>query len=251
MVVVLAVIMFMFGIIFGSFFNVVGRRMPQGENFSTSRSYCSSCSQTLNGWDMIPVLSYLALRGRCRYCKAKFSFLYPLTELLTGLLFVSSFLVYGWGYELIGAIILISLGMIILVSDLVYMIIPDRLLLFYLPLVILFRTVYPLEPWYSSIIGAFIAFLLIFIIIFITQGGIGSGDMKLFGLLGFLLGWQQVLLVFFLSILIGAVISVLLLSLRIIDRKSPVPFGPYIIIAALITYFAGSDIIGWYVLLVW
>ncbi|MFG6118983.1 prepilin peptidase [Thalassobacillus sp. B23F22_16] len=251
MVVVLAVIMFMFGIIFGSFFNVVGRRMPQGENFSTSRSYCNSCSQTLNGWDMIPVLSYLALRGRCRYCKAKFSFLYPLTELLTGLLFVSSFLVYGWGYELIGAIILISLGMIILVSDLVYMIIPDRLLLFYLPLVILFRTVYPLEPWYSSIIGAFIAFLLIFIIIFITQGGMGSGDMKLFGLLGFLLGWQQVLLVFFLSILIGAVISVLLLSLRIIDRKTPVPFGPYIIIAALITYFAGSDIMGWYVLLVW
>jgi len=108
------------------------------------------------------------------------------------------------------------------------------------------RIIQPLNPWWSSAIGAVLGFGMIFIVILISRGGMGAGDMKLFGVLGIVLGAEAVLLSFFLACFIGAVIGGLLLAFNIIKRRQPVPFGPYIVFAALIAYFYSDAIIYWY-----
>lgn len=148
--------------------------------------------------------------------------------------------------ELITALLLISMLMIILVSDITYMLIPNKILLFFLPLFIIMRIIQPLEPWWSSVVGGGGAFLLLAIIILVSKGGMGAGDMKLFGLLGIVLGLGKVLLTFFLASLLGAVVGLFLLGFKIIERKQPIPFGPYIIVATIISYFYGDLFISWY-----
>lgn len=237
---------FLFGITFGSFFNVVALRTPKKETFVNDRSYCPQCGKTLSWYELIPVLSFLLQWGKCRNCKQGISIIYPAIELFTGLLFAYSFWKIGVEWELATAILFCSLLMIILVTDLTYMLIPNRILLFFLPLFILLRFIVPLDPWWSPLIGALVPALLIALIILVSRGGMGAGDMKLFFVLGIVLGIGKVLLAFFLSALIGAVIGIALIALKIIERRQPVPFGPYIVIAALISYFHGTEIIEWY-----
>lgn len=237
---------FLFGITLGSFFNVVGLRVPKKIPFANDRSFCRSCSKQLSWYELIPVLSFILQRGRCRNCQQKISPIYPAVELLTGLLFVLSFHKIGFELELITALLLISMLMIILVSDITYMLIPNKILLFFLPLFIMMRIIQPLEPWWSALVGGGVAFLLLAIIILVSKGGMGAGDMKLFGLLGLVLGVGKVLLTFFLASLLGAVIGMLLMSFKVIERKQPIPFGPYIIAATIIAYFYGDLFIAWY-----
>jgi leader peptidase (prepilin peptidase) / N-methyltransferase len=137
--------------------------------------------------------------------------------------------------------------MIILVSDLAYMLIPNKVLLFFLPFLVIMRFLEPLEPWWSSLVGAIAGVVIIALVIMISRGGMGAGDMKLFGVLGIVLGLQGTLLAFFLSCIIGAIVGLLLIVLKVIDRKQPVPFGPYIVLASLITYFYGDGLIDWYI----
>lgn len=237
---------FIFGAVFGSFFNVVGLRLPKKETFHDDRSYCPHCKTELTAIELIPVISYIIQCGKCRTCKEKISPLYPIVELATALLFLYSFIVFNLRIELVTAILLISLLMIVFVSDITYMVIPDRLLLFFLPLFIIMRIYEPLTPWYDSILGAIVGFGLVFIIIVVSRGGMGAGDMKLFGLLGIVLGWKLTLLAFFLSAFIGAVIGGLLMLFKKVKRKQPIPFGPYIVVATLITYFFGEQILTYY-----
>ncbi|WP_325034799.1 prepilin peptidase [Lentibacillus sp. Marseille-P4043] len=144
------------------------------------------------------------------------------------------------------ALLLMSMLIIIFVSDITYMLIPDKLLLFFLPLFIVMRYVEPLDPWWSAIVGALIGFAVIAIVILVSRGGMGAGDMKLFGVLGIVLGMQKVLLAFFLACVIGAFIGMLLLLFKVIERKQPIPFGPYIVVAAIVTYFYGDSLLNWY-----
>lgn len=247
MSIIFTLVFFILGLIFGSFFNVVGLRLPQHQSFSTGRSYCPHCHTPLKSYELIPVISFLLQRGKCRHCKKSISIMYPLIELLTGCLFSLSYALIGINTELIVAILLMSMLMILFVSDLTYMIIPNKVLLFFLPLFILLRIIEPLTPWSSSITGAIVGFLIIAFIILISNGGMGAGDMKLFGVLGVVLGLKHVILTFFLSSLIGAVISFGLILFKKIDRRQSVPFGPYIVAGAIISYFYGHDIINWYV----
>ncbi|GGJ96778.1 hypothetical protein GCM10007063_19030 [Lentibacillus kapialis] len=126
------------------------------------------------------------------------------------------------------------------------MLIPNKILGFFLPLFITMRVIQPLEPWWSSIAGAFAGILILAVIILMSRGGMGAGDMKLFGLLGIVLGLEKVLLALFISCMIGAVVGIGLLLFKVIDRKQPVPFGPYIVVASVITYFFGDTLIIWY-----
>lgn len=242
-----SVFFFIFGAVFGSFFNVVGLRLPKKEPFHDDRSYCPHCKTQLTGKELIPIVSYIIQGGKCRTCKQKISPLYPIVELATALLFLYSFLHFNLRIELITAILLISLLMIVYVSDLTYMLIPNRLLLFFLPLFIIVRIYEPLSPWYDAIIGAFVGYGLIAIIIIVSKGGMGAGDMKLFGLLGIVLGWKLVLLTFFLSALIGAIVGGFLIVTKKVKRKQPIPFGPYIVIATIISYFFGEHMVTFYV----
>ncbi|WP_461180688.1 prepilin peptidase [Virgibacillus kimchii] len=246
----LIVLFFIFGLLFGSFFNVVGWRLPQHVPFANDRSRCPHCAHTLSWYENIPVVSFLVQSGRCRHCHGRISFLYPSVELLTGILFALSFYLIGWQMELVTSLLLVSMLMIILVSDLKYMVIPNKVLLFFLPLLIIMRIIVPLETWYSSIAGALTGFFLLTLIILVSRGGMGAGDMKLFVLLGLLLGMDKLLLAFFLSCLLGAVIGVLLIIVKRVQRKQPVPFGPFIAIASLISYFYGDSLLNWYFYLI-
>ena len=126
------------------------------------------------------------------------------------------------------------------------MLIPDKILLFFAMLFFIVRVIDPLYPWWDSIIGAAAGFFLLLAVAVVSKGGMGGGDIKLFGLLGFFFGTKLVLLTFFLSCLFGAVVGLFLLFFGIVKRGKPMPFGPFIAIGAFTAYFHGTDIIGWY-----
>ncbi|WP_407269608.1 prepilin peptidase [Radiobacillus sp. PE A8.2] len=237
---------FITGIIFGSFYNVVGIRVPNKQLFESQRSYCPHCNHTLKWYELIPVFSFIFQRGKCRSCHKPISILYPAIELFTGILFMYSYIHFGFSKELVVSLLFMSLLAIIVVTDLRYMLIPDKILLFFLPLLVIARIWVPLTPWWSSIVGAVIGVVLLALIIIVSRGGMGGGDMKLFGLLGIVLGHKYVLLAFFLSTLYGTVLSILLIAFGLIERKKPVPFGPFIVLGTITTYFFGDTLINWY-----
>jgi leader peptidase (prepilin peptidase) / N-methyltransferase len=237
---------FFSGLIFGSFFNVVGLRVPKGESIVKPRSHCPSCKRTLTAWELVPVVSYVVQGGKCRGCGVRISPLYPFVELFTAILFTISLLVVGWSKELVVSWTLISLLMIIFVSDIRYMIIPDKVLLFFAVIFIIERIFVPLLPWWDSLVGAVVGFSLLLLIAVLSKGGMGGGDIKLFALLGFVLGWKMVLLAFFLSTLYGTVFGMIGMVLGKVRRGEPMPFGPYIVFGTLTAYFFGQSILEWY-----
>lgn len=179
----------------------------------------------------------------------KISPLYPVMELTTGILFMFSFKTFGFQIELIVALFLISMLIIFVVTDITYMLIPNKILLFFLPIFIVLRLLVPLDPWYDSIIGAVAGYVLIAIIIIVSRGGMGAGDMKLFGVLGIVLGLSNVLLTFFLAAILGTLIGGAYMLFTKVDRKQPIPFGPHIAVASIVTYFYGKNIIQFYLTL--
>lgn len=164
---------FIFGTVFGSFFNVVGLRVPKKESIVTPPSHCTACDRRLTALDLVPVLSYILLRGKCRSCGVGISPIYMVTELVTGVLFTVAYWRIGLELELAVALLFISLLVIINVSDIAYMLIPDKILLFFLPLLVLGRVLSPLEPWWDSILGAAIGFGILLLIAVISKGGMG------------------------------------------------------------------------------
>lgn len=246
MAIAYTILFFILGLITGSFLNVVGLRVPKKQPFANDRSMCPQCNHILSWYELIPVLSYIFQRGRCRHCQTSISLIYPASEIVTGVLFALSYVFIDPGLEFIIAILLMSMLVIVLISDIHYMLIPDRILLFFLPLFIILRFVHRLDPWWSSIAGAAAALALIAAIILVSRGGMGAGDMKLFAVLGIVLGIKLVVFAFFLACMIGAICGIFLLLFKRIDRKQPMPFGPYIVLATIMTYFYGEPLLNWY-----
>ncbi|MDM5330837.1 A24 family peptidase [Neobacillus sp. CF12] len=242
----LSILTFLYGLILGSFFNVVGLRIPEEKSIVTPRSACPSCGHQLKPYELIPVISYLFQKGKCRGCQSRISPIYPFFELLTGVLFVSAPLVIGWSGELVVALTLISMFIIIVVSDIHYMIIPDKILIWFAGIFLLERIFIPLTPWWNSLLGAATGFVLLLVIALVSKGGMGFGDVKLYAVLGFVLGFKLVLLSFFFSTLFGAVIGGLALLFKIVKRKQPIPFGPFIAAGTLTAYYWGSELIDLY-----
>ncbi|POZ57488.1 Type 4 prepilin-like proteins leader peptide-processing enzyme [Lysinibacillus sphaericus] len=241
------ILVFVFGLVFGSFFNVVGLRVPMKESLIQPPSHCTTCQRQLTPKDLIPVLSYIVLRGKCRSCGQKISWIYPLMELLTGILFTFSYWQFGFSEEFIVALLLISLLVIVVVSDIAYMLMPDKVLLCFLPLLVIGRMLAPITPWWDSIVGAVFGFGILYSIAVVSRGGIGGGDIKLFFLLGLVLGTINTLLTLFIAAFIGMVVGIIVLQVRQQGRKTPIPFGPSIALAAVIVYFYGNVIVQWYV----
>ncbi|WP_277584463.1 prepilin peptidase [Psychrobacillus antarcticus] len=244
---VLLFIFFSYGLVFGSFFNVVGLRIPKGESIVKPPSHCTVCDRRLTIKDLVPVFSYVFLKGKCRGCGTKINWVYPVMELATGLLFAFAYLQLGFSLELIVALLFISLLVIITVSDIAYMLIPDKILLFFLIPLIVLRVLEPLDPWWDSIVGAVVGFGVLFLIAIVSKGGMGGGDIKLFFVIGLVLGWAPTLLTLFLASIIGTVIGIISLRRSKQSRKTPIPFGPSIAIAAIIAYFYGEMLVDWYV----
>ena len=242
----LTFILFLYGTILGSFYNVVGLRVPLNQSIVTPRSACPTCGHQLTPFELIPVLSYMFQKGKCRGCQSRISPIYPFFELLTGILFALAPYVFGWSGELFVALTLISMFMIITVSDIHYMIIPDKILVWFAGVFLLERIIWPLNPWWDSLLGAVSGFLLLLIIAVVSKGGMGFGDVKLYALIGIVLGFKLVLLSFFLATLFGAVIGGFALLLRVVKKRQPIPFGPFIAAGSLTAYFWGNDLINLY-----
>lgn len=240
------VFFFILGVTLGSFFNVVGIRLPQKKTFTKGRSECPACSATLKSYELIPILSYLLQKGRCRHCSTSISQQYIWVEAVTGFLFAFCFYQIGWQMELITALLFFSMLLLIFVTDILYMTIPDSILLFFLPLFIVLRVFHPLTPWYDSILGATVGFGLPFLIILGSKGGMGAGDMKLLAVTGVVIGAGNTLLALFIASFIGAILGGMYLYRRGESRKQPIPFGPFIAAAAMICYFYGPAMLALY-----
>lgn len=244
---VILCLFFIYGLVFGSFFNLVGLRVPKGESIVRPPSHCTVCDRNLTVKDLVPVFSYVFLKGKCRGCGTKIHWVYPVMEIATGLLFAFAYYQLGFTLELVVALLFISLLVIITVSDIAYMLIPDKILLFFLIPLIVLRVFEPLSPWWDSIVGAVVGFGVLFLIAIVSKGGMGGGDIKLFFVIGLVLGWVPTLLTLFLASIIGTVIGVISLRRTKQGRKTPIPFGPSIAIAAIIAYFYGESLVDWYV----
>lgn len=238
--------LFLFGLIFGSFFNVVGIRTAEKQSIVTPRSHCPNCEHVLGVTELIPVASYVLQKGRCKNCGHLISLKYPLFELVTACLFTISPLVVGWSKELLVAFLLISLVVIVSISDLHKMLIPNRVLLFFGIVIFVIRLFMPLEPWWDAYVGALLGFGLLYLIAVVSKGGMGGGDIKLFAVLGLFVGVKGILLTLFLAAFLGMLFGLFLLLTRKFKRKQPMPFAPFIGLAALTSYTYGEHLWDFY-----
>lgn len=240
-----------YGLIIGSFLNVCIYRIPRGESIAWPGSHCPTCSHSLSWYDNIPLLSYLVLKGKCRYCKSNISAQYPVVESLNALLYIIMYFRFGFGVDFIFYSLMSSVLLSIIFIDLKEMIIPDSLVLCILVLSVIHKAVnyflYGKSPeLISSFLGLLVAGGLFVAIVLLSRGGMGGGDVTLMGALGFVLGFKNILLNIFLSFVLGAIISIVLLAAKIKTRKDPIPFGPFIVLGFFITSLWGKVIINWY-----
>lgn len=247
-------LIFIYGLIIGSFLNVCIYRIPREESIAWPGSHCPACSHNLKWYDNIPLVSFLALRGKCRYCKTTISPQYPLVESLNAFIYIIMYMKFGFKVDFIFYSLMSSVLVAIIFIDLKEMIIPDSLVITILALSIIHKAcnyfLYGISPdLVGSILGLLLAGGLFLAIVIISGGGMGGGDVTLIGALGFVLGVKYILLNIFLSFILGAIISIILLASKIKTRKDPIPFGPFIILGFFITVLWGQDIINWYFIL--
>ncbi|QUL54523.1 prepilin peptidase [Paenibacillus tritici] len=244
MTIFIAIYITLLGLTLGSFFNVVGLRIPAGESLLHPPSKCPKCGTRLTPLDLIPVLSYLLSGGKCRHCGTRVSPVYPLGEAVTGLLFLVMYLKFGLTLEGVTGLLLVSLAVIITVSDLRYMLIPDKVLLFFTPVFLVLVLFVPEARLWDHLLGALSGGgVLLLLALF---GGMGMGDVKLFALLGWIIGWPNVIVAFFMACALGASVGGILQVLGRVERKQPVPFGPFLALGAILSLLFGPDIIGAY-----
>jgi leader peptidase (prepilin peptidase)/N-methyltransferase len=252
-----AVFIFILGLFIGSFLNVVIYRLHRQESFVKGYSKCLFCNHRLYTQDLVPLFSYLFLRGRCRYCQQRFSKQYPLVELATGLVFFLSFyylfpdlslvgLTWSTGFQLLYFWAIGSFLLIIFVYDLKYYLILDKVIL---PAVILacLGSLLSGHGLFNILLAALVGggfFLLQFVL---SRGRwIGGGDIRLGVLLGILLGWPQVLVALFLAYVVGSLIAVGLLLVNKKKWGDKIPFGTFLSLAAWLVLLYGQTIIDWY-----
>lgn len=236
---------FMIGAIFGSFYYVVAYRMPKGESIVYPPSHCPNCNHRLGSLELIPIFSYLLQGGKCKWCKNKISFFYPLYEIVCGLLFGFCFIAYGFSYELVIGIIFISMIIIIMLSDYYYMIIPDEILLFFSIVIIFFMFLF--YGWFYTlmhIIYGVISFVIMYLIkifgdFLFKKESMGGGDIKLMFTFGLMFGWQMSIVSIFIASVIGLPISLILLKK---NNDHILPFGPYLGIAAILIVLLKIDV---------
>ncbi|MDF2814244.1 MAG: prepilin peptidase [Paenibacillus sp.] len=242
--------LFILGALFGSFFNVVGIRVPRGESIVVPRSSCGSCKTQLGAVDLIPILGWIIRRGRCHYCEERFSFIYVLGELAGGLLFAALPFLLDTPQELLIAYPLVSVLLILTVSDLKYMLLPNRIIY---PAMLLFTVlrvfIHPLPLWHYALaflLGGGILISVSYVSTLLGKPAMGFGDIRLMALVGLVMGIKLVLLCIFLSALLGSVIGLALIGSGKLTRRTPIPYGPFIAVACLVSLCYGDQIVVWY-----
>jgi leader peptidase (prepilin peptidase)/N-methyltransferase len=242
--IMLVLYMFGTGLVMGSFFNVVGLRMPEGKSILKPRSACPVCHHELTAIELIPLFSYLFQGGKCKNCKTKISFVYPMMELITGLLFVLTLYKATSVGMFVVSLTLISMLVVITVSDIAYQLILDKHLIFFSVLFIIERIVFKNLSVYNFL-DALIVFVAILGFAFVMEKllkkeALGGGDLKLLTVLAFILGLTETLL----TIYIGAMAALVFIALS--RKKDYFAFGPFLAFGAIVMWFYGNDIINLY-----
>ena len=235
------------GACIGSFINVVISRLPtKGAFLASKRSRCLKCDNTIEPYDMIPIISWLILRGRCRKCNVKISIQYPLVELSCVILAVISFAWFGPRLATIVAFGVTVTLLAISVIDFQTTEIPNSLIIIIAIFAICAILIFPAVTILDRVIGLFAISVPLLIVSLVVNGAFGGGDIKLMAACGFLLGWQVTLLAFFIALLLGGFYATFLIVSGKRKRGEHMVFGPAICTGVAISLFFGYDIISWY-----
>ncbi len=244
----------------GSFLNVAADRLPSGGSVVQPRSFCDSCKHPLGNLELIPVISYLLLRGRCRHCRVSISARFTVVEAVTALLFALVYLKFGMGVHFFILATAVSLLIVVSIIDLEHRLILNRMIY---PAVIVLLVIAPFWPEFgiarslwgnsgmigslaSSMVAGGGAFLIFFAIITLFPAGMGGGDVKLAGVMGLLVGFPLVALALWLAVVSGGLVAIFLLVSRKRGRKDAIPFGPFLALSAVAVLLAGTEIVEWY-----
>ena len=238
---------FLFGIVVGSFLNVCIYRLPKGESIVKVPSHCMSCGAQLRWYDLVPLFSYLFLRGRCRKCKAAISKQYPIVEALNGTLWVIVFVINGINEMSIVYCLMTSALLTLSVIDLRIFEIPVGINIF-LGILGIVAIIIDKEQWFSHMIGAVCVSGFLLILYLLTQGkAIGGGDIKLMAACGLLLGWQKIILAFLLGCILGSIIH--LFRMKLTGEGHVLAMGPYLAAGIFLAALFGQQWIAWYLTL--
>ena len=243
---IIYLIVFLLGITIGSFLNVLIYRIPRKLDFVKGRSFCPRCENQLKALDLMPVLSFLLLKGKCRYCGEKISVRYPLVELLGGLGAIASAAVFGLTIKATLVFLVIAILIVITFIDIDFQEIPDgcNLAIFIIG-VIMFFVDSDISMW-SMIMGFFIVSVPMLLITMVIDGAFGGGDIKLCAACGVLLGAPGVILGSFVGIILGGIFGVYLLLSKKKELKEHFAFGPFLSIGMIVSMFFETEIINWY-----
>lgn len=241
----LYVFSFVFGLITGSFLNICIDRLPKRQPIFTPLS-CDRCNARLQAWDLVPLISYLQSRGRCRHCGMPIPLRKPIVELMTGLLFMLCLNAMGFSEHLFKSLIFTSFMIVIAFIDWEHHLIFNNVLIwlacFGVAVNLYIGKIGLLEMLLAGLFGGGVFLLLALI----SNGGFGGGDVKFMAALGIWLGLKYTLLAFFLTFLFGGLGAAVLLALKIKGRKDNIAYGPYMALAAFLTLLYGNEIMAWY-----
>ena len=240
------VVVFIFGLVFGSFYTVVGERLPEGKSLINPPSHCPKCDHKLSFYELIPVFSYIFLRGKCHRCKSKIPVLSTLIEILTGTLFLLSYLKFGLSIDFIISLVFTSMLVIVIVSDIRYMVICDEILVVGNILIFVLNILKSdFKMGLTSVLYGIICFFVMWFIkilgdLIFKKESMGGGDIKLMFTFGLVMGISSSITSIFLASFIGLPISLIMIKS---NSSHEIPFGPYLSIAALILFLSGIDVI--------
>ncbi len=236
------------GLVLGSFLNVVIYRVPRGNFFAEQRSFCPHCHAQLGARDLIPVFSFLFLRGRCRHCKEPISWRYPLVELFCGGLAVLCLWRFGLSWQALFAFFLFLILTAVSLIDFDTMEIPDLFHVVLLPFAVAAIWLWPEVSLGARLIGLVAVSLPMLILTILIADAFGGGDIKLMAVCGFLLGYANTLLAFFIALLVGGVCAVVLLIQKRKQKGAArmMPFGPSLCAGVAVALLFGKELLGWY-----
>ena len=238
--VVFGIFFALYGIVIGSFLNVLILRLPLKESITLKRSHCMTCGHTLSWYELIPLFSYLFLGGKCRHCKAHISVQYPIVEAANGIIYVVVFLAKGITLETFLYCLCASALLALSVIDWRTQEIPLGFNI--LGLVRLFTDI---SNWSQYVIGLFAVSVFLLLINLVTKGrGIGHGDIKLMAATGLLMGWKLITVAFIMACIIGTVVHLIRMAVKKAGRK--LAFGPYLSMGIFIAMIWGEQLVSWY-----
>jgi prepilin signal peptidase PulO-like enzyme (type II secretory pathway) len=262
MLILASVIILIFGLVIGSFLNVVINRLNLHQNLISPGSHCPNCKHNLNFWDLIPVFSFIFLRGKCRYCQKKISWQYPLVELTTAISFLLLFFKFvdinniNLDFLVILEQLLIyffftSILIIIFVYDLKHYLIPNKIIYPALIITLILQIIpisqYPNIPISNLIIGSLIPGIFFLLLVLVSkEKWMGAGDVKLGFLCGLMIGYPNIFVALFISFVLGAIIGIILIISKKKDLKDKMPYGTLLTFATFISILFGTQIINWY-----